>query len=256
MPGTGIEAWTDRLRAVLGDPNGPLQRVIVLRETDSTQDAARRLGAGPGDVVVAWRQTAGRGRLGRAWADTGDEGIAVTFVIEAAPPERLAPACAVGAARAAEALLGLAGTEQATVGIKWPNDVVAGGRKLAGVLVEQADGVAAVGIGMNVSQTQWPPDLTDRAVSLVQLGARVDRIDAAASLIGAMNEALRLDDERLRGEFVARDVLAGRRATFRSGGRTITGTVRQIDPMLGLIVRTDRQDEVHLPAATTTVVSD
>ncbi len=140
MADTGIEAWTDRLQAVLTDPAGPLRRVIVVRETDSTQDAARRLGAEPGDVVVAWRQTSGRGRLGRAWADTGHEGIAVTFVIDAAPPERLAPACAVGAARAAEGLLalrGITGEARGAVGIKWPNDVVAGGRKLAGVLVER-----------------------------------------------------------------------------------------------------------------------
>ncbi len=108
---------------------------------------------------------------------------------------------------------------------------------------------------MNVGQTRWPPELADRAVSLAQLGARVDRIDALAALIGAMNESLCLDDDRLRAEFSARDVLAGRRATFRSGDRTITGIVRRIDPTRGLIVRTDRQEDVHLPAATTTVVS-
>ncbi|MHC4102053.1 MAG: biotin--[acetyl-CoA-carboxylase] ligase, partial [Planctomycetota bacterium] len=144
MPPVPIEQWSDRLQHVLDALDGPLRRVTVLRETGSTQDAAKRMSAEPGDVVVAWRQTAGRGRLGRAWADTGEDGIAVTLVTDAGPPSWLAVASAVGAACAAEALL------RRAVGIKWPNDVVVDGRKLAGVLTEQAGGQALIGIGLNV----------------------------------------------------------------------------------------------------------
>jgi BirA family biotin operon repressor/biotin-[acetyl-CoA-carboxylase] ligase len=249
MPPVPIEQWSDRLQAVLDALDGPLHRVTVLRETGSTQDAAKRMSAGPGDVVVAWRQTAGRGRLGRAWADTAEDGIAVTVMTDAGPPPRLAVASAVGAACAAEALLHRA------VGIKWPNDVVVDGRKLAGVLTEQAGGRALIGIGLNVGQTDWPPDLAGRAVSLAELGAHVDRVEAIAAVLESTSHALRLDDDELCEAFSARDVLRGSRSTFRAGKNTITGTVLRVDPMQGLLVDADGR-HVYLPASTTTVVSD
>jgi BirA family biotin operon repressor/biotin-[acetyl-CoA-carboxylase] ligase len=249
MPRVPIEQWTDHLQRVLDAIDGPLRRVTVLRETGSTQDTAARMSAAPGDVIVAWRQTAGRGRRGRTWADTAEAGIAVTIVTEAGPPPWLAATAAVGAARAAERLLGR------PVGIKWPNDVVVDGRKLAGVLVEQAAGRALIGVGVNVNQTDWPPDLSGRAVSLAELGTRVDRVEAVAAVIESMSRALRLAPDELDDEFSARDVLKGSRATFRAQERTITGTVLRVDPMQGLLVDADGR-QVYLPAATTTVLSD
>jgi BirA family biotin operon repressor/biotin-[acetyl-CoA-carboxylase] ligase len=240
--------WTSALQGVLDDLGGPLRRVAVLDETPSTQDAALERRAVGGDVVVAARQTAGRGRLGRSWADTAGEGIAVTFVTAAGAAQRLAPAAAVGTARAAEALLGRG------VGIKWPNDIVVGGRKLAGILIEQ-DGVhARIGVGMNVRQASWPAELAGRAVSLAELGGRDDRLDALVALVRGMNDALQLDDDALRCEFRRRDVLAGTRATLRCGTRTVTGTVLECDPQAGLRIRT-AGEVVCLPAETTTVVT-
>lgn len=237
--------WTTRLHAAL---RGPFERVVVVDETASTQDAARRTDAGPGTVLVARRQTAGRGRFGRAWTDTGDEGIAASFVVTRRPrPEAMAIAAAVAAAVAAESALGR------PVGIKWPNDVVADGRKLAGVLVEQWDDRAVIGIGMNVRQTAWPPALAGRAVSLVELGAECTRLDVLAGLIRAVGVTLPAAADRLREQFARRDVLSATHAAFRSSGRTITGTVVRVDPMHGLLVRTGRE-HVYLDAATTTVL--
>jgi len=247
VTGVEVKTWTDRLQSVLVEAGGPFDRVVVVPETTSTQDAARRLDREPGTVVIACRQTAGRGRLGRVWADTGDEGLAASFVCVSAAPERLAVACAVAAARAAESLLGR------PVGIKWPNDIVAEGRKLAGILIEQSGDRAVIGIGMNVLQTRWPPELAGRAVSLAQLGAPCARLVAAAALLRAMSETLPWADKRLDEEFSRRDVLVGTRAAFRCDRRTITGTVLKIDPRHGLLVRSDRQ-EIYLPAATTAVV--
>ena len=141
------------------------------------------------------------------------------------------------------------------VGIKWPNDIVVDRRKLAGVLVEQVDDKAFIGIGMNVSQTRWPADLVDRAVSLSQLGAAVDRIEVLETLLPAVKEALRFDDEQLIGAVSARDVLQGVHATFRIGQESISGVVLRIDPMQGLLVRTDG-GEIYLPEATTTLITD
>ncbi len=247
-PGVFIHEWAARIQSVLDEADGPLRRVIVLDETGSTQDAALELRAVSGDVVIAARQTAGRGRLGRAWADTADEGIAVTFVVGAAPPQRLGPAAAIGAALGAEALLGR------PAGIKWPNDVVVDGRKLAGVLIEQAGGQARIGVGLNVRQVSWPPELAGKAVSIAELGGRSDRLEAILELARAMNGALRLDDERLRREFRRRDVLSGTRATLRCGARTVTGIVLECDPQRGLRVQTEGE-VICLPGETTVLAA-
>jgi BirA family biotin operon repressor/biotin-[acetyl-CoA-carboxylase] ligase len=246
---TDVSEWSARTQSALDEADGPLRRVIVLEETGSTQDAALQLRAATGDVVVAARQTAGRGRLGRAWADTADQGIAVTFVVQAGPPQRLGPAAAIGAALAAEALLGR------PVGIKWPNDVVVDGRKLAGILIEQAGGLARIGVGLNVRQANWPPELAGRAVSLAELGGRSDRLGAIVELARCMNGALRLDDEQLRREFRRRDVLSGTRATLRCGARTVTGTVLECDPHRGLRIEAGGE-VICLPAETTTVIAE
>lgn len=238
--------WTERLQAAAA---GPFERVVVVDEADSTQDTARRLDAKPGTVVVARRQTAGRGRFGRVWADTGDQGIAASFVAHRRPqPEAMAIAAAVAAALAAESLL------DRPVGIKWPNDVVVDGRKLAGILVEQWVDRAVIGIGMNVRQTSWPAQLAGRAVSLAQLGSACTPLDALAALVRAVSVTLPATADVLCEQFARRDVLSETDAVFDSGGRTITGTVVRVDPMHGLLVRTDRE-HVYLPAATTTVVT-
>lgn len=244
-----LESWPDRLEQVIAEHCTLFTRIVVLRETNSTQDAARRMNGAAGDVFIAWRQTAGRGRLGRAWADTAHQGIALTAVIARQPsPERLAIASAVGVARAVESLLGR------PVGIKWPNDIIVDRRKLAGILVEQVEDLALVGIGLNVAQTAWPDELQSRAVSLAQLGANVDRLGAIAALLPALDAAMRSNSEELTSEFASRDVLRGTHATFRSNGQTISGTVVRVDPLRGLAALTDR-GEIWLPAATTSVLA-
>ena len=247
MATTALEQWTDRLEKVVASDD-VLRRVIVLRETESTQDAARRFGPRAGDFVVAWRQTAGRGRLGRTWADTREDGVAMSIVIPTGPPQRLAVALAVAVADAAEHLL------HRPVGIKWPNDIVIDHRKLAGILVEQSGAMAVAGIGMNVTQTTWPQELADRAVSLAQLGRTVDRLDVIVALLESLRRALGQPDEVLTAAFIEHDVLRGAEATLRNGSETIQGTVLRIDPFDGLLVRTN-SGEVHLPAATTTILS-
>ncbi len=243
-----LEQWKERLDAVVASDGEVLRRAIVIRETASTQDAARRVGAQPGDVVVAWRQTAGRGRLGRRWADTREDGVALSIVLPCGPPERLALAFAVGVAGAAERLL------DRPVGIKWPNDIVVERRKLAGILIEQSGALAVAGIGLNVSQTTWPKELAEVAVSLAQLGAPVDRLDVIVAILESLCTALRQPDDVLTAAFTERDVLRGAEATLQTGRETIHGTVLQIDPFDGIVVQTG-SGEVRVPAATTTILS-
>lgn len=242
-----IEQWPARLQSALTQRCTLLRRVTVMLETDSTQKAAQRLNAQPGEVIVAWRQVAGYGRLGRVWADTKDEGIAVTIVTHSGRSEQLAIASAVGAARGVETALGR------PVDIKWPNDIMIQQRKLAGILVEQTGSIALIGIGINVGQKQWPDELSQRAISLAQAGTVVDRLALLEALLPALDEALQMDDARLSAEFAGRDVLCGNVASFQIGERTFTGQVQRIDPMKGLAIGTDGK-EIWLPAATTTVL--
>jgi BirA family biotin operon repressor/biotin-[acetyl-CoA-carboxylase] ligase len=260
MSSVPIEQWPAALERALASC-AHLRRAKVLAETDSTQDAARRMNAAPGDVITTWRQTAGRGRLGRAWADTADLGLACSFVIPRRDPQWLSIACAVGAARAAESLLGR------TIGIKWPNDVVVPAaaesrehstsqpwRKLAGVLVEQNDAIAIVGVGMNIGQNRedWPAELRGKAISLRALGANVDRIDALAALVRAMDAALELSDAKLEEKFAARDVLTGRRAVLRCGQEEFLGVIRSIRPLEGIVLQTSSGERL-LPAAAASI---
>lgn len=247
-----IAEWEQGISNALTQVVGPLQRVTVLEETRSTQTAARDLGAKAGDVIVAWRQTEGRGRLGRLWADTGEEGVAMTAIVPRDRSERLAVAAAVAVCLAMERLC----RDRVRVMIKWPNDIIVNGRKLAGILVEQVADCALIGIGINVHQSDWPDDLSDRAVSLGQLGVQADRLQVMVYTLIGMQLSLQMNDRRLVEQYGQRDGLAGRVAAFRNGQREVRGKVLRVDPMRGLAVLTEDQGEVWLPAATTTVVKE
>jgi len=154
---------------------------IELEECDSTNDEAARLaraGARHGTVVIARAQRAGRGREGRAWASPRDAGLYLSAVIRpplplaAVPPATLA--IGIGLCDAARAM-------GAPVLLKWPNDALVHGKKLAGVLVEahsQGQRLEAIiiGIGVNLAPGALPPELTATAISLDQaVGAPVER---------------------------------------------------------------------------------
>jgi len=237
--------WQPRLDAVCAGTTH-FRSAMVLEETPSTQDAPETRTAPPGSFVTAWRQTSGRGRFGRHWIDTGDQGIATTFVIEAQPAERLALVGAVAAAEAAESAL------RAPVGIKWPNDIVIGGRKLAGVLIERSGGRVLMGIGLNVAQQAFAGELAQRATSLVMLGVRVDRLDVLCALVSALDRALDAGDTDLLAQFHARDALRGTRALFSTPAGPVEGEVLSVDPMHGLCVRSDGREH-FLPAQSTSV---
>ena len=163
---------------------------IELAECGSTNDEAARLarmGAKHGTVVIADAQKSGRGRDGRLWASPPG-GLYLSAVLRPplplvdVPPMTLA--IGIGVCDAAR-------TAGAAAVLKWPNDVLVGGRKLAGVLVEaQSQGnrldAVIVGIGVNLDGA-LPDDLAERAVSLAEAsGHSVDRSAFVASLLGSV----------------------------------------------------------------------
>lgn len=195
-----LEGWADAVEGVLRGCSR-FGRVRILRETASTQDAARQAcGGEPGLVLAAGRQTAGRGRLGRVWHQHADMGLAVTFVARAGTSDRLSMAAGLAAHDAAGALV------PGMLGIKAPNDLVTtsrcplgGGRKVGGVLVEQSGGVALVGIGMNILQGDgdFAPPLDLAAASLAMLGARTGRLEVLCLLVRAVDARLGEPEARL-----------------------------------------------------------
>jgi BirA family biotin operon repressor/biotin-[acetyl-CoA-carboxylase] ligase len=166
-------------RGCFGDP------LYFFYETGSTNDVAESLaqhGAPEGATVVAFAQTAGRGRFGRRWFSPAGAGLYVSVVCRnqaAAPLLTLAGGVAVAD--------GIRSATSLPVQIKWPNDIVvadragpARGRKLAGILAEAstgADGLQYVilGYGINLRPAAYPPDLADRATSIeTELGRSAD----------------------------------------------------------------------------------
>lgn len=115
---------------------------VHLGTTSSTQDDARRLFEGSPVLVTAARQTAGRGRSGARWVDS-DRALAASVAFRSPWPESAWGRIPLVAGLAAVDVLG-------EVALKWPNDVVRSGSKLAGILSEAADGVVVVGMGVNL----------------------------------------------------------------------------------------------------------
>lgn len=134
---------------------------------DSTMyEAVRRAAAGApsGTIVGADEQTAGHGRYQRTWHSERDTGLYQTFILRLPLPTAQLPAVtlALGLA-AAQAIQRVAGI---ATDLRWPNDVLIGDRKCAGILVQLHDGAIIAGIGINVNQSEFPPDVAAIATSL------------------------------------------------------------------------------------------
>jgi BirA family biotin operon repressor/biotin-[acetyl-CoA-carboxylase] ligase len=216
---------------------------LHLRETASTNDRARSLaaaGAPHGTIVTAGVQTAGRGRQGRTWTAPPGTAILVSLVVR--EPDELLPL------RAGLAVADLAGPEAL---IKWPNDVLVAGRKVAGVLVEARpqEGWAVVGIGVNAAldPADLPPALRDRAGTL---GRSPDELEAAlAELLRALEHRLAEPATATLAALRSRDALLERRVAWADGEGTGAGVdergslrVRRADGTVAVL----DAGEVHL----------
>ena len=222
--------------------------IIHYEEVTSTADAARELaesGAPEGAVVVAESQTAGRGRLGRKWLTTPGTSIALSVVLYPPLPPAQAPLLSLAAGLAvATAVMATTGKE---AGLKWPNDIYLGGRKVGGVLMEMAAELDRVkwvtaGIGLNVSSDSSGTELKDSATSLAaETGSEVSRLNAAAALLSEFD---RLYGLVLAGEmalisegFRRLDMLNGQDIEVSDGDVVVSGAASGIDDSGRLLVR-------------------
>jgi BirA family transcriptional regulator, biotin operon repressor / biotin---[acetyl-CoA-carboxylase] ligase len=158
---------------------------------DSCASTQRLLdGAREGSVVATDEQTQGRGRLGRTWHAPAGSSLLFSIVLEPdVPSERLPELSLVAGAAVAEALAAQANVETT---VKHPNDVLIGGRKVAGILAESAEGRVVLGIGVNVTQARDELPREADATSLALEGADIDR----AELLAAILERLEAHYER------------------------------------------------------------
>jgi len=244
MPGTFDVERFEALRTAAGIALG--RPLVVTRETGSTNDDALmavRSGAPHGTTFVTDSQTRGRGRRGHTW--TSPPGENLTFSILLRPnldAERTSVLSLVVGLAAREAL---SRRVPAQVRVKWPNDVVVGNRKLAGILVESrlsgstVDAVV-VGVGINVHMRLLPPDIAAIATSLALLGDPAPNREAVlAEFLSSFEARFRAFVEgglvSLVGELREHDALAGER--LRVG--ELTGTGAGIGEEGALLLRDD-----------------
>lgn len=209
------------------------QPVSWRNETQSTNDdalAAAKSGAPHGAVFGAETQTRGRGRRGSEWVSSPGAGLWFSVLLRPELSAELGPGLALCAGLAVRAAVATRVTTPTLV--KWPNDVLAGGRKLAGILVEsQVSGAklgsVVMGIGINVTQRAFPDSLSNIATSLALLSATsLGREQLLADVLGQLDTLLaRLASQGMPGIAEAlrsHDALLGRR--LRVDGLEGTGT--------------------------------
>ncbi len=216
-----------------------------LPETDSTNRyvlEAARSGAAEGLVVVADRQHAGRGRLGRSWTAPPGASLLVSVLVrpDLAAEDRhlVVVAAAVAMADAVAATTGVTAT------LKWPNDLLVGDRKLAGILAEAAGDAVVVGIGVNLDWPDIPAELDGIATACNLEGGRpASREDLLAGFL-TRYEA-RLDDlDETRRAYRSRLGTIGRRVRVERAHGNVIGTAVGIDDAGRLLVDMDAAIEV------------
>jgi BirA family biotin operon repressor/biotin-[acetyl-CoA-carboxylase] ligase len=242
----------DDLLARLGATKVVGRDIRVFEETTSTNDVIEKLardGVKEGVVVFAESQTKGRGRLGRKWMSPTHKGLWFSVLLrpELSPQEttQLTVASATALRRAIKNVAGLAAE------IKWPNDLLIGGKKVVGILTEmhaEVDRVRHVilGIGVDVNQdaAEFPPELRKIATSLrIAAGEEISRAELATEILRELD----FDYARICGgkfpavadEWEAGCATIGKNVAVQMGARLIRGRAESLDDDGALLVRSE-----------------
>lgn len=227
-------------------PGALYRELRVTGRTGSTNAdllQSARAGAPEGTVLVAEEQTAGRGRIGRAWVSPPRASLLFSVLLRptAVPGHRRGWLPLLTGIAVASALRGAAGVE---AGLKWPNDVLVRGRKVAGILAEQAGDAIIVGAGINVTTrpSELPPG---PATSLLASGAAcTERDTLLIAVLGELERRYRRwlagpGDPQLRSSYREVSGTIGREVRVElPGGQVLAGTAADVDDAGRLIVRT------------------
>jgi BirA family biotin operon repressor/biotin-[acetyl-CoA-carboxylase] ligase len=206
---------------------------------------ARRIPVPEGTVVLSEAQTAGRGRLGRTWFSQREAGVYLSMILHPKAPPSLAPlltlATAVAMHDAVERYTGL------DIDIKWPNDLLVGGKKFCGILSEiqaEVDLVKTmiIGVGLNVNHESFPEDIRHRAASLRLASGRIQsRIEIVLEFFEEFEniyvEFAAKGPARIIERWMRQSSFAnGRKIEIHDGVRRIAGVTRGLNPLGALRV--------------------
>ena len=241
--------------------------VVRVDETDSTNRMARALaesGACDGTVVVAERQTAGRGRLGRSWLSKGDFGLWFSVLLRPQFEPNLGGLLGIGAAvavaRAVDKLTGV------RADLKWPNDVLIGGRKVCGVLAEASTVAgrlewAVVGVGINLFPPEggFPSELSQVATSLSEhLGPDtvITRECLLTAVLDELADCISLLERGARGARALADeaerlmqAMIGRRIAVKAASGEYEAVAARMDDEGGLVALLDSGESIRVTSA-------
>jgi BirA family biotin operon repressor/biotin-[acetyl-CoA-carboxylase] ligase len=242
--------FADDLLARLGKTKVVGRDIQVFEQTTSTNDVIEMLardGVREGVVVFAEAQTKGRGRLGRKWMSPTHKGLWFSVLLrpELRPQEttQLTVASATALRRAIKTVTGLSAE------IKWPNDLLVGGKKVVGILTEMSAEVDRVrhvilGIGVDVNQEEFPPELRKIATSLkIEAGQEISRAELAVEILRELD----CDYTRMAGgkffdvadEWEAGCATIGKDVLVQMGARQVRGRAEALDDDGALLVRTE-----------------
>ena len=237
VPPLSRAAIEDALRARGAQLGLPVHVTAITTSTMDEAMAAARAGAPSGSSFVTERQTQGRGRHGRPWHTEPGGGLAFSVLLRPDLTASEAPSLALVAGLAVRASIARSGVDAL---VKWPNDVLVGGRKIAGVLVEstlrgQRLYATVVGVGLNVSG-ELVPDLRDSATTLAALGLEISRVEMLVEILMELDSRLRrlpvAGLDAVLAELRAHDALAGKKVQVGH----LRGVAVGLDPTGALLI--------------------
>lgn len=241
----------------------PGRNAVILKETDSTNNYAKKLasrGEPEGTVILAETQSGGKGRLGRKFESPGGCGLYMSLILRPKFDISLAPlitsAAAVAAAEAVEELCGCAAD------IKWVNDLYVNGRKICGILTEASLSMemnaleyAVVGIGINTASHDFG-ELSSRVTDLEsETGVRVNRCELCGKIADRLDFWMNNMEKRLHlGEYRRREILTGNMITANFGGKTVTGKALGIDENANLVIEPENGGNLALTSGEASLI--
>ncbi|HJV34933.1 biotin--[acetyl-CoA-carboxylase] ligase [Geomonas sp.] len=223
--------------------------LVCLKETESTNSVAFKMaeeGACEGTVVIADGQSAGKGRLGRIWLSPAGVNLYCSIVLR--PPISPMAACQLTFLSAVAVARAIENCSELTPQIKWPNDVLIGGKKVAGLLNEMNAEtekvnfvVLGIGVNLNVRLSQLGGTLRYPATSLIEeSGVEVDRVAFTRTLLTEIDDLydrfLVEGEGAIRNEWLERSAMRGRQVKVSVGERQFAGVVQGVDQFGALLV--------------------
>ena len=237
------------------------RRIVHYFRVDSTNSVALRMaaaGAAEGTVVLAEEQKAGRGRFGRTWYSEKSNGIYVSVILRPNLTPAVAPVLTLMVGVAAQSAI--ARVTGLSPDIRWPNDLLLGGRKLCGILTEMSAEVdrlhaVVIGIGINVNHSEIPGELRPIATSLRLEGGRIySRLQILVALLEELEHHYRVLRESGPPAIIshwtgASSYARGKRIHVLAGGAKFEAVTAGLEPHGALRVRRDDGREESLVAA-------